>query len=134
MYCLQAYMYLGISCLHSSLYLLSQCICNVASLPYHALFLHHKFMDNTHSSAQRHHSLQKYVRMYMLHVFALAVPKGQSSAFFSVTNPHTHVRTCIMEYGTTPYVGKARGKMATTCNVYKIVCSELCSRCSHKPL
>ena len=40
----------------------------------------------------------------------------------------------IMEYGSTPYVGMARGKMAAACALYKFIRSELCSRYSHKPL
>ena len=35
-------------------------------------------------------------------------------------------RMYIMEYGSTPYVG-----MAAACTLYKLIRSELCSRCSH---
>ena len=40
----------------------------------------------------------------------------------------------IIEYGSTLYVGMARKKMAAACTLYKLLRSELCSRCSHKPL
>ena len=41
---------------------------------------------------------------------------------------------CIMEYGRTPYVGMVQKKMAAACALYKIIRSELCFKCSHKPL
>ena len=39
----------------------------------------------------------------------------------------------IIEYGSTLYVGMAREKMAAAYALYKSICSELCSRYSHKP-
>ena len=48
----------------------------------------------------------------------------------------TLIYHCIyfIEYGSTLYVGMARKKMAAVCTLYKLLRSELCSRCSHKPL
>ncbi len=40
----------------------------------------------------------------------------------------------IMEYGSTPYVGMARKKMAALYNAYKIIRSELGSDYSHRLL
>ena len=40
----------------------------------------------------------------------------------------------IMEYGSTPYVGMARGKMAAPYKAYKIIRSELGSDYSHRLL
>ena len=40
----------------------------------------------------------------------------------------------IMEYGSTPYIGMAPKKMAAPLYVYKVLCSTLCPRLSHKLL
>ena len=45
-----------------------------------------------------------------------------------------HRYTCIMEYGSTPYVGMTPKKMAAALNVYEMLCSKVCFTCSHKPL
>ena len=39
-----------------------------------------------------------------------------------------------MEYGSTPYIGMAPEKMAATLYVYKVTCSKLCPKLSHKLL
>ena len=39
-----------------------------------------------------------------------------------------------MEYGSTPYIGMAPKKMAAPLYVYKVICSKLCPRFSHKLL
>ena len=39
---------------------------------------------------------------------------------------------CIMEYGSTPYIGTAPKKMAAPLDVCKVICSKLCPRLSHK--
>ena len=41
---------------------------------------------------------------------------------------------CIMEYGSTPYIGMAPKKMAVPLHVYKVMCSKLCARFCHKLL
>ena len=47
----------------------------------------------------------------------------------------TAEKVTFMEYGSTPYGGMARGKNGCRmCPVYKIIRSELGSRCSHRPL
>ena len=40
----------------------------------------------------------------------------------------------IMEYGSTPYIGMTPKKMAAPLHVYKVMCSKLCARFSHKLL
>ena len=39
-----------------------------------------------------------------------------------------------MEYGSTPYIGMAPKKMAAPLHVYKVICSKLCPRLSHRLL
>ena len=57
----------------------------------------------------------------------VCLPGGQSS-----NEPlwFTH----IMEYGSTPYIGMAPKKMAGPLFAYKVICSKLCPRISHKLL
>ena len=40
----------------------------------------------------------------------------------------------IMQYDSTPYIGMAAKKMAAPLYVYKVICSKLCPRFSHKLL
>ena len=40
----------------------------------------------------------------------------------------------MLNHGVRPYVGMARGKMATIVNVYTMICSKVCYTRSHKRL
>ena len=43
----------------------------------------------------------------------------------SLVKETTSRNTCIMEYGSTPYIGMAPKKMAAPLYVYKVICSKL---------
>ena len=47
---------------------------------------------------------------------------------------HAYSLVPIMEYGSTPYIGMAPKKLAAPLYVYKVICSKLCPRISHKLL
>ena len=45
-----------------------------------------------------------------------------------------YIHNIIMEYGSTPYIGMAPKQMAAPLYVYKVICSKVCPRLSHKLL
>ena len=49
-----------------------------------------------------------------------------------ISKPAEKLTPAIMECGSTSCVGMAGKKMAAACTLYKLLYSELCSRCSHK--